>query len=143
MVFIFGRLKPLMKIQPGEYLMFMEAWFFLALARLMLMWRPFKKILPLLQSGTKEAGGTDSEILQDIKLSIARACIRSPWRTKCFEQALTAKMMLNRRGVASTTYFGVKKDGRGVLAAHAWLKSGEFVVTGWQRIKEYTVVGEF
>jgi hypothetical protein len=132
------------KIKPAEYTMFLEAWSCLAMARLMLVFRPFKKILPFLRSGEKNVEiNVNSEILQQIKLSIARACVRSPWRTRCFEQALAAKMMLNRRKISSTIFFGVKKENTEELAAHAWVKSGEFIVTGWQKVKEYTVVGSF
>lgn len=83
-------------------------------------------------------------ILEQIQMSIARACARSPWRTKCFEQALTAKMMTRRRGLESVTYFGVKKsEDSEKIDAHAWVKSGEFVITGWQKTDDYTVVAVF
>lgn len=121
--------------------MFIEAWLFLLRARLVLLFRPFNKILPLLKNdGTTNSA--DEALLGMVKLSIARAAVRSPWRTKCFEQALAARMMLSRRGIATTTYFGVLKN-NDKMEAHAWVKCGEFVVTGWRKINKYEIIGKF
>lgn len=122
---------------------FLEAWLLLARARMILVFRPFNKILPVLQDKTNNSRKPDIALLQLVKLSIARAAKRSPWRTKCFEQALAARMMLKRRGIATITYFGVLKNTDNKMEAHAWLKCGDFVVTGWRRISEYKIVGMF
>ena len=42
-----------------------------------------------------------------------------PWTSKCLDQALAARIMLARRGIATTVYFGVKNDEQGRLVAHA------------------------
>jgi len=119
---------------------FTEAWICLGIARMMLVFRPFNKILPVLKSDATSYKIAGIETLQLIKLSIARAAVRSPWRTKCFEQALAARMMLKRRGLATVTYFGVLKNSNGSIEAHAWLECGAFVVTGWKKKDEYTVI---
>ena len=96
-----------------EYLFFAEAWLLLALARLILLLIPFKKILPLLgkQISNNEVGIIENtNSLQHISIAIARASRYSFWRTKCFEQALAAKLMLRIRKRISTIYFGVKKN---------------------------------
>ena len=49
---------------------------------------------------------------------------------KCFALSLTLKKMLQKRGMDSTLYLGVKKDGHESLLAHAWLKCGEVTVYG-------------
>lgn len=86
----------------------------------------------------------DMLFLQRMQLAIMRACKRSPWRTMCFEQALAAKMMLNRRGIQAKTYFGVKKDTPDDrLQAHAWVECGAMIVTGWQRVGSYEVLAVF
>lgn len=134
------------KLRFIDFSMFVEAWCLLALARVMLVLMPFKKILPFIKYKNQQKSSTDNviETLQRIQLSITRASIRSPWRTKCFEQALAAKMMTRRRGIDTVVYFGVKKevDGKN-LEAHAWIKCGDFIVTGWQQLNTYTVVGKF
>jgi hypothetical protein len=134
------------KMAFGDYWLFAEAWLLLAISRLLLVIAPFKKIVSLMQfKGTNPVPDDKRlECLPRIQLAIARASTKSPWRTKCFEQALTAKMMTRRRGLPSVIYFGVKKEtGSEKIDAHAWLKCGDFVVTGWQRMNSYTVVAEF
>jgi hypothetical protein len=134
-----------MGLQPvtiKDYCFFAEAWLLLAYSRLLLLFRPFNKILPVLKNDVAPTKDADIALLMQVQLSIARASKKSPWRTKCFEQALTARMMLKRRGFATTTYFGVLKNSDS-LEAHAWLKFGEFVVTGWKKMDDYTVIGIF
>jgi hypothetical protein len=137
-----------------EYRLFIEAWFFLAVARILILWIPFRKLLPLLgrQVSQEEAEivGSNrvasSDLLELIRISIRRACRRSPWRTKCFEQALSARMMLRRRGIKSIIYFGVRKsisDQKETLEAHAWLVCSEVVVTGGENNSIFTIVGCF
>jgi len=137
-------MKP--KKNVNDYLFFGEAWFLLAIARLMLVFLPFKKIIPVLG---KREGLADVEtknieaLLIDIKLAVERACRYSPWRTKCFEQALAAKMMLKRRRLVSTVFFGVYKDDEKKLTAHAWLQSCGQIITGGGNLEKYTVLSSF
>jgi len=132
-----------MRISLKEVGLFAEAWICLAIARLMLVFMPFKRIVPFLKR-KKANRRADHVRLGMIQLAIARACVRSPWRTKCFEQALAAKMMLNRRGIESTVSFGLRKASAGdAIEAHAWLQSGDFVVTGWQQVNTYDVIAVF
>ena len=71
---------------------------------------------------------TDEE-RNDIARTIAAAARRLPTRALCYEQALAARMMLKRRGLASRLHFGTgKKDGD--LTAHVWLTSGDHIVVG-------------
>lgn len=137
-----------------EYRLFIEAWFFLAIGRILIFWRPFRKLLPLIgqQVSQEEAeiAGLDrvasNDLLELIRISIRRACRRSPWRTKCFEQALSARMMLRRRGIKSIVYFGVRKsisDQKETLEAHAWLVCSGVVVTGGENNSTFTIVGRF
>jgi len=66
-----------------------------------------------------------------------------PWNSKCLDQALAARIMLARRGIASTVYFGVKNNENGQLAAHAWLRSGTLFVTGGNGRDRFTVINTF
>lgn len=137
-----------------EYRLFIEAWFFLAIARTLIFWMPFRKLLPLLgrQVSQEEAEIAASnqvasnDLLELIRISIRRACRRSPWRTKCFEQALSARMMLRRRGIKSIVHFGVRKsipNQKEALEAHAWLISSGVIVIGGENNNTFTIVGRF
>jgi len=130
------------KTSIKDYLLFAEAFLSLARARIMLLFRPFNKILPVLKDDAVPTTQPDIALLELIQISIARAAAKSPWRTECFEQALAARMMLKKRGIATTTYFGVLKN-NDKIEAHAWLKCGDFVVTGWKKIEFYTVLSSY
>lgn len=135
------------KRAQGEYVLFMEAWIFLAFARAVLIFLQFKKIVPLLGKTmvetTDEITEKKIDLLALISLSLNRAAKYSPWRTKCFEQAIAAKMMLKRRGMKTTLYLGVYKDQMNKLGAHAWLKYNSIIVTGGPFIEKYTVINWF
>jgi Transglutaminase-like superfamily len=130
-----------------EYLLLIEAWFFLALARAILIVMPFKRIAPLLgKMNNIELSSQSREyttILHHIKVGILRASRFSPWRTKCFEQAIAGKAMLRMRHISSLLYLGAYKDPVNQLKAHAWLIAGDIVVTGGPNIEQYTVVSWF
>ena len=145
----------LLKKRPArEYCFFLEAWILLAFSRSLIFFRPFRKLLPFLgkQIPKPEAEQAASEpvaseaLLKIIQISILRAGHRSPWRTMCFEQALTARMMLHRRHIKSVIFFGVninseKKNKQ--ITAHAWLICSDFTVTGGKNNQMFTVVGRF
>ena len=73
-----------------------------------------------------------------------RACGRRvPWRAVCFQQGLTAQIMLRRRGVASTLYFGASMGEPAGLAAHVWVKAGERDVVGCDEAAGFAVLAAF
>jgi hypothetical protein len=72
--------------------------------------------------------------------AIGAAARRAPWRSECLEQAIAAKAMLRRRGIASTLYLGMARD---PVTAHAWLRVGDLNVTGGRDVDRYTVVASF
>ncbi len=103
------------KITLNDYGLFVEAWLFLAIARLLLLFVAFKRIAPLLGKTVYENKKTaqsfsQTELFHSMCIAIARGSYYSFWRTKCFEQALAVKMMLRRRGLISIIYFGVYKN---------------------------------
>lgn len=136
-----------------EYLLFMEAWVLLAFSRALILFRPFRSLTPILGKSIDEKNSdsylveqsTDLKLLQLIQCSILRAARRSPWRTMCFEQALTARIMLLSRGNRSVIFFGVDRQNNEekAMKAHAWLISEGFTVTGGKNNSDYTIVGRF
>jgi len=82
---------------------------------------------------------TDALLLAQIKHAIKRAVKYSVWRNKCMEQSITAKIMLSKRKIDSTIFFGVRKK-NDHLEAHAWLKTGSTFVVGEKQCETYTVV---
>lgn len=136
----------LKKITLKDFFLFCEAWVLIALSRLILVFIPFRKILPLLGTQVtlhEEVDKTKNEF-QYIRSAIARACRYSFWRTECFEQALCAKLMLKLRREKSTIYFGVKKDESEMeFLAHAWLVCREEIITGGKNSDTFVVLSSF
>lgn len=67
---------------------------------------------------------------------------RLPWRTRCFEEGLSAHWMLRRRGLASTLHYGAATiDGE--LQAHVWVKSGSAEVTGCETASDFALLARF
>ena len=125
--------------------LFAEAWLYLGIARMMLIFIPFRKIAPLLGesiSADLRSRAQRSLRPERIRAAIRRASACAPWRTKCFEQALAGKLMLRNRRMSGVISFGVNKAGER-LNAHAWLECEGVIVTGAIGMKEYTVIARF
>ncbi len=137
------------RLSGKEFLLLFEAWVLLAAARLILIFAPFKKIAPLLGHLNKDEPSlstTENKFtLTHLSLAIARACRYSFWRTQCFEQALAAKIMLRRRGIHSTIYFGVKHvdNGNKTIAAHAWIESEGITLTGAMGKDSFSIISSY
>lgn len=119
--------------RPDNWLL-LEAWLWLALARLMVLSIPFRWV-------TRSCGAhmceSPYEIPEQHKILVARvgramsrARYRTPWNSNCLAQGIAAQRMLRRRGVASTLYLGVAKSAQEGYMMHAWLRSGEQILTG-------------
>jgi len=81
------------------------------------------------------------ETIRLVKKNIRRLKKRLPWKVKCFEEAIAAKKVLEKWGVKSTLYLGVKKGEKEKMMAHAWLISGEEKITGEKGYEKFTIVG--
>lgn len=119
-----------------------EALACLAVARAAVVFLPFRVVSRRLgvRMGETPATVEVSPVSREVNWGIGAAARRVPWRAKCLEQALAAKMMLRRRGVHSTLYLGVT---RGPTGAHAWVRVGGWNVTGGQDVSRYAVVASF
>lgn len=102
--------------------------------RLMLLKIPFKFISKHI--GIKNGEATYNPTLEErkwlnrISIIIEKVCFNTPWESKCLVQALIGQRLLWKRKLKSTLFFGVTKDNHNKLIAHAWLKCGDYYVTG-------------
>lgn len=108
----------------------MEAICFLVASKLLLLTLPFrvcKKIFRKNETLDKQA---NIQSLKEIRVAVERANKIAFWRNVCLVKSFAARIMLQRRGIASTIYLGVNVKNESKLAAHAWLvSSGVFVTT--------------
>lgn len=111
----------------------------LALARLRLALSSFKALAAKrLAENVGAEPEADQQLLEQVSTAIAIAANNVPWRSDCFPQALAASMLLQRQGIRSTIHFGVAREDDDQLQGHAWLMSGEFVVTGGSELHRFT-----
>jgi hypothetical protein len=82
---------------------------------------------------------TVKTVLKNVK----RVSKYSFWRTNCFEEALTTKLLLKKLDIESTIYFGVLKNEQQKLKAHAWLKIGDKFIIGQKNSEKFTITNFF
>ena len=118
-----------------------EAIAYLALARVAVRVLPFRRLAPRLGVAHAETPAEPGPhpASRRVAWALSAAARRAPWRTECLEQAIAAKAMLRRRGIASTLYLGVARE----VAPHAWLRVGDVNVTGGSDVARYAVVASF
>lgn len=129
---------------PGSFRwLFIRACFYSALVRLTLTFLPFRRVLAW--QGTP---GRETPQDSDPASARYRAWVGSamalvekymPWPTECYTLAITAKILLNQRGIPSTIYIGFRKTDQQRYQGHAWLRSFDQVVTGMGQLDTYQV----
>lgn len=50
------------------------------------------------------------------------------WESQCLVKAIAGMKNARKRHIESTLYLGTAKDNHGELIAHAWLRSGSFML---------------
>jgi hypothetical protein len=143
-------LRKLVSLPLFELAWAFPAWILLGLARAAVLTMPFRRLAPRL--------GVHSGVAPWVPLTtpeqehranrigrvVRRSAMLTPWESNCFNQALTARILLELYAVPYCFYFGVRfgKDGK-ELDAHAWVASGKVRVTGATGFDRFTVVGCF
>jgi len=77
--------------------------------------------------------------------AVEAAAAHLPWATTCLMQSLAAAALLRRRHMTASLYLGVARDSSvpDGMAAHAWLRSGDTVLTGAASRDHFTVIGAY
>lgn len=133
----------------AERVLLLEALMLLGIARLAVLALPFKWLAVSLGRHMNEANAqisaSDLNIARRVGQAVCSAANYTPWESICLPQAVAAQWMLKRRNIAGTLYLGVAKDEAKPekLAAHAWLRCGNLILTGRQCHRQFTVVATF
>ena len=133
------------RVRPSiiELLQFVEAYLLLGIARGCVVFLPFRHVALLLGREGEEVSSYRGAMREDIKRAIERSAHRTPWRSNCLAQSLTATWMMRRRGHHVTTYLGVRRDESGAIIAHSWTIAGQAFMTGKRGYELYTVTKMF
>lgn len=125
---------------------FLESFIWLGLARGSVLLFPFRSLTPYLGGLNQETSEVSLQselaVVDQIAWAIATSSRYTPWRSNCLARAIAAKIMLRRRRITSTLYLGLKRNAD-QLEAHAWLRSGEKIVTGGENQHQFKVVSFF
>ena len=128
-----------------DKMILMEAYLLLAWARYKKTTQ-FSKMAPALGNHmheTKQELTTNQKaIAKKISSALYLMSQYAFWESECLVKAIAGMKMLERRGIESTLYLGTAKDETG-LVAHAWLRSGNYIVSGKDGNHKFTVVATF
>jgi hypothetical protein len=127
--------------RPGAALL-AETLLLMLLASLLIRCMSFARLARLLSA--ERTDGAVASVAEIARLRRAAEAWgrRLPWRALCFEQGLTTHWLLQRRGLASTLFFGASPAG-GSLLAHVWVRSGERDVIGCEELEKFAVLSRF
>lgn len=125
---------------------FIQAFIYEGMYRAFILFVPFNKLKKRMGRHNEESVATvDKKIYKEaihVTWVVTLIASKTPWESKCLVQALTAQKMLKKKGISTTIYLGVRKEGS-EMKAHAWLRCGEYYVTGGAIRNLYTVVAKF
>lgn len=113
-----------------------EAVILLALAAPMVRLLPLRWIGKIASTTPLAAAPASADLTEVLTWTVGwavdRAAKRSVLRAKCFEQGVTAQIMLRRRGIDSTMFYGVAlaPGAKRPIRAHVWVETERFPVIG-------------
>jgi hypothetical protein len=130
------------QVGPHRRTLVIEAVACLLLARLVLIFVPFPRVArrlgdfvpptdPRALRAKVPVDADAAQLAQEIGWAVTRAARYVPFKAVCLPQAMAARVMLKRRGVASVMHFGAAKGTEKPLDAHAWLDAAGVEVTGY------------
>ena len=132
-----------------ERRLLLEAFLLLGIARLGVLILPFrwlaKSLGQYMQEDQTSVLSADLQMARLIGGAVRSAAGYTPWESVCLPQAVAAKWMLRYRHIPCTVFLGVMKDQTKPekLAAHAWIRCGQAILTGAKGHQQYTVVSIF
>lgn len=145
----FRKLIRLCRFPVWQRHILIEAFFISGLVRFAILFIPFKKLAGFLgkykRETDRETPEAEKQITYRVGWAAEKISCNTPWKSKCLVKALTAQIMLTRRKISSTLYLGVAKDkdNYNKLVAHAWLRSGQVIITGARESVFFKEVARF
>lgn len=140
------KIKTFFSIDNKLRVEFIQAFIYEGMYRGFILFVPFNKLRRGMGKHKEESVATvDVEVYKEAKRIswiVTLTSSKTPWESKCLVQALTAQKMLKKKGISTTIYLGVRKEGN-EMKAHAWSRCGQYYVTGGAIRDQYTVVAKF
>jgi hypothetical protein len=136
---VLGRLLSLLRVgrrDPHLASLAVRVYVLLVLARAAISLVPLRRITrllgaPMAETASGELDPAESRYARRVGWCIEKLSPHTPTESNCYPQALTARVLLHRKGIPSTIYYGAAfEPGRPALATHAWRRCGSLIVTG-------------
>jgi len=132
---LFRKTLKIIYLPLKEKFLIIEAYFFLFYYSFLIHFIPFRwweckvgrKMQPL---NNRELTYYQRDQIKKLKRSLIRANKLFFYFGKCFAMSLSLKKMMERRGIRSTLFIGIRKDEIGNLKIHAWLNFGNISIYG-------------
>jgi hypothetical protein len=149
------RCRTLLTCRPQRQGLVIEAAVALVRARLLLLAVPFQRLStgwgellpigdPRIASHAAVVGSAaDAETARAIGWAVTATANVMPFTAMCLQQAVAAREMLARRGIAAVIHYGAGRDAAGRLVAHAWLDAAGARVTGYPVAPHIAAIGAF
>ena len=144
------KFKKFTKLSSEEKKLFLEAYSTLGMMRAAILTVSFKRLTRSLEHlpNKEEISALDIKEMKTAKMvgqAIMRASAYTPWESACLAQSLTAKKMLQKRGIPGVFCLGAMKDEESEekMKAHAWSQCGDIIITGGGGHEEFTVLSVF
>ncbi len=136
-------IAPLPRLRDQPQLL-AEALLALGLASALIAILPFRSIARLAAGGgARTYPPASSSEAQLIARAVRAWAMRVPWRAVCFQQGLAALLMLRRRRLAATLFYGAAHSADAVLVAHVWVRSADVDVIGCETARDYRLLAVF
>jgi hypothetical protein len=135
------RLRRFLRLPPAEQQLLISAVLLLWTVKLGLVLLPFHTLRRLLSKLARVAPGlrtTRRSSVKKVVWAVEAAGGLVPWASTCLTQALTAQVLLLRRGYPALVHIGAVKGEGGGLQAHAWVENEGDVVIGGHELEQYT-----
>jgi hypothetical protein len=148
------RLARFRQAEAGKRALAVEALAWLAVARLGLLVVAFPRLAsligdfvspddPRVARAHASASAEQAALAATIGRIVTDVARAAPFRAVCLPQALAARAMLARRGVASVLCFGAARGEEKPFDAHAWLDAAGVEVTGYPVAHDFTKIACF
>lgn len=141
-----GRLAILRELAPDRRRLLIEGALRLTWYKVALYVLPFRWIAPRLGRPADPSAPSPTveqlDAAKRVTWAIKIAARNLPWHSRCLVRAVAAKVMLQRRGLPSTLYLGMRREADLEVSSHAWLRVGELSLIGGPSA-DYTVLATF
>jgi Transglutaminase-like superfamily len=136
------RLRKFMRLPAAERRLLMKTILLLWVVKVGLVTLPFRTLRRqlghLAVSPVDLRDAEDPRSIERVVWAVELSGRLMPHASTCLTQALTAQVLLSRRGHPALVHIGTLKGKRGELQAHAWVESGGEVVIGGHELEQYT-----